>query len=125
MTALVVGLLITAITIETLERFGILVGVFAAAAAGVGYFFRRLARAVRIVEALADLPEALAALTADVEALKEADEDQANDHAEVKSAFAAVEVKVDQIAALSRQNSERLTALARDLGVDYRDPHAA
>lgn len=144
MISLIVGVLITAAAVDTLQRIGLVIGMLGATVTAVILLLRRGFRAIKIIEALADLPESqqqtrravrrtkreVARMQQDIDHLRAADEEQANDHAQVKSLLekvdaqveelrATLDAKVAQVAEVGEANHERLSALERDLGVDF------
>ncbi|MBX5461648.1 MAG: hypothetical protein IRZ28_11230 [Steroidobacteraceae bacterium] len=95
--------------------------VIAGGVAAAAYLAGRIWRAVRIVELLVSLEAKLDTILDRLDRLEQADDQQAEDHAEVKQLLSAADERLQRVETLSRRNDERLVALARDLGVTYRD----
>ena len=82
---------------ELLERVGAAIALVAASITAIGLLFRRALSVLRVLEALADLPESLGRIDDRLERLELADEEQQRDHAEVRTLLACVDERLARI----------------------------
>lgn len=121
---LVIGLLVTAATTASVKDAFATLAIIAAGVAALAYLIRRAWRAVHLLELLLAIEETLKGIDGRLDNLEAADEKASNEHTEVLGMLALLDTKVDRVERLSKRNGSRVIALARDLGVEYRDQNA-